>query len=93
MPTTVNIPSRVERHCEPCEFLAKTNILCSRLDGISCDFLCKNPLAFDDTPLSNEPEVAAKQGEMRARMSQHGRFIGRDDIQPKWCPLLRDKNK
>lgn len=63
-------------------------MLCSRLHGITCDYLCKNPQAFDDTPLSDDPRIAAKQGEMRSKMSEHGRQIGSNDIQPTWCPLL-----
>jgi hypothetical protein len=90
MPTIHNIPARTERRCSPCEFLKQANMLCSRLHGITCDYLCHNPDAFDDTPLSTDPKIAAKQGAMRERMAKHGRMIGRDDIQPAWCPLRRE---
>lgn len=43
MPTTNNIPARVERRCEPCEHLNKFNMICSRLNGISCDYACNHP--------------------------------------------------
>ena len=43
MPTTIKIPARTERHCEPCEHLKRENMLCSRLHGISCDYVCHHP--------------------------------------------------
>lgn len=43
MPTTHNIPARTERRCEPCEHLKRENMLCSRLHGISCDYVCHHP--------------------------------------------------
>lgn len=90
MPTTHNIPAKTERHCEPCEYLKRTNMLCSRLHGITCDYVCKHPEAFDDEPLSDDPKIAAKQGEIRGRLLEHGREIGQRDLQPTWCPLRRE---
>lgn len=65
-------------------------MLCSRLHGITCDYVCKHPEAFDDEPLSDDPKIAAKQGEIRGRLLEHGREIGTKDIQPNWCPLQRE---
>lgn len=72
MPTKLNIPARTEHHCEPCIHLKRANMICSRLHGISCDYVCKHPNAYTQaSPI----------------MMTHGRMIGRDDIQPEWCPL------
>lgn len=89
MPTTLKIPARTEHHCEPCAHLTRTNILCSRLHGITCDYVCKHPAVFDDEPLSADPKIAAKQGALRAQLLKYGRDIGQDDRQPEWCPLRR----
>jgi hypothetical protein len=43
MPSKINYPARTERHCEPCEHLKRENMLCSRLHGISCDYVCHHP--------------------------------------------------
>ena len=50
-----------------------------------------HPNAYDDiTPkLSDEPKIAAKQGELRARLMQRGRHIGKTEKQPDWCPLRK----
>lgn len=90
MPTTHNIPARTERRCRPCEHLKQTNMICSRLDGITCDYVCRHPDSFGDEPLSEDQAIRDKQVVMRASSAQHGRFIGRDDIQPQWCPLRRE---
>jgi len=73
MPTTHNIPARVERHCEPCEHLKRENMLCSRLHGITCDYVCHHPGGLP----------------ARLGLGMSGRMIGRKDIQPEWCPLKK----
>lgn len=88
MPTTLNIPQRTESHCEPCEFLKRSNMICSRLGGIKCDYNCTNPKCYDDLPISDDALTRGKQIAMREQNAKRGRFIGKEDIQPKWCPLL-----
>ncbi len=88
MPTTFKIAAHTERRCEPCEFLKRTNMICSRLDGIKCDYLCMNSKCYGDLPVSKDETVAAKQISMRIKNAGHGRMIGKQDIQPSWCPLL-----
>ena len=90
MPSTHKLPARTEHHCEPCEHLKRENMLCSRLHGISCDYVCHHPEANESGPLPSDPEKAARIGELRAKAKEHGRFIGRRDLQPSWCPLRRD---
>lgn len=89
MPTTHKIPARIERRCEPCVHLKRTNMICSRLDGIKCDYTCGHHDCYSDRPLSNDPSIRDKQIVLRTRNAEHGRMIGRDDIQPEWCPLRR----
>lgn len=91
MPTQFKIPARTERHCEPCEFLKQSNMICSRLDGIKCDYDCTHPKCYDDLPLSDDPLTRGKQEAMREQNAKAGRFIGRTDKQPAWCPLLAVK--
>lgn len=56
------------------------------------DYNCMHPDAFGDMDLSDDPRIAAKQGELRAILTEHGRHIGKTELQPDWCPLKR-KNK
>lgn len=90
MPTTYNIPSRTEHHCSPCEFLKQTNMICSRLHGITCDYVCKHPDCYGDEPLSEDLRIRDKQVVLRAQNAEHGRLIGDCDIQPDFCPLKRE---
>lgn len=90
MPTTINIPARRERKCEPCEHLRRQNILCSRLHGISCDYACGHPEAFGPDPRLEDPAKAKLYGELVAHLKESGRVIGRNDKQPEWCPLRRE---
>lgn len=91
MPTTFQIPARRERHCAPCEH-HKSTMSCRGGPGNVWDnWVCMHPEAFNDKPLSDNPETAAKQKEIRARIAEHGRTIGKTDLQPSWCPLLKLK--
>ncbi len=42
--------------------------------------------------LSKDPKVREKQIELRAKMAEHGRPIGKSLFakQPDWCPLRRE---
>lgn len=90
MPTTLNIPARHERHCEPCEHLKRENMLCSRLNGISCDYVCHHPEAHEWGKTPTDPKKAELMGQLRARLTESGRMIGRSDRQPQWCPMRLD---
>src|SRR5437763_13433931 len=90
MPRTFEIPSRRERHCEPCEHHKCVNAFYGS-DHSWKDYVCKHPEAYDDInePLSDDPKIAAKQGELRAHLIEEGRHIGKTERQPDWCPLRR----
>lgn len=90
MPSTINHPARIERVCEPCEHLVRENILCSRLHGISCDFVCHHPGAHQWGELPSDQTEVKLMLRLRANMENHGRMIGKRSIQPDWCPLIRD---
>lgn len=94
MPTNFNIPSRRERHCEPCQYHKCFSAMYGH-DYSWRDYNCMHPAAFDDTftPLSDDPVKAALQGEIRGRLKEHGRHIGKTEIQPDWCPLKREPEK
>lgn len=51
-----------------------------------------HPEANNSSPLSNDPKVREKQIELRARMAEYGRSIGKSVFakQPDWCPLRRE---
>lgn len=89
MPSIHKIAARTERRCEPCEHLKRENMLCSRLYGITCDYVCHHPDAHNFGPLPSDPAKAARLGELRSKTAEHGRMIGRTDLQPDWCPLLK----
>lgn len=54
------------------------------------DYSCMHPEAFDDMKLSDDPKVRDKQLEIRGRLKEHGRRIGRTENQPDWCPFKRE---
>ena len=89
MPSEFNIPSRRERHCEPCEFHKLTAALMGQPGNTWRQYGCAHPDAYEFGPLAADPAVAAKQGELRARIRQHPRNIGKTEKQPDWCPLRR----
>lgn len=82
--------NKVERYCHPCPHLKFENAFYGH-DFVRGTHVCYHPDANDFGPLSKDPIVAAKQGELRAKLRDHGRVIGKHgDHQPTWCPL---KNK
>lgn len=93
MPTTLNIPSRRERHCEPCEHLKSNGGMRGGPGNVWDLWCCMHPEANNSTPLSDDPKVRDKQIELRARGAELGRFIGKSSFakQPDWCPLLREQ--
>lgn len=91
MPTTFNIPSRRERHCEPCEYHKLTGALYTRLPdcGGYRQYACMHPMAFDaGVPMADPAKEAAKQ-RIIGRLMKEGRDIGKTEKQPDWCPLRR----
>jgi hypothetical protein len=92
MPSSFEIPSRRERHCEPCEFHKMTGALMGQPGNTWRRYSCMHLEAHEFEPLSNDPAIAAKQGALRERLSKHGRDIGKTEIQPEWCPLRKGTN-
>lgn len=54
------------------------------------EYVCMHPDMFHDMALSDDQKVRDKQLEMRGRLKEHGRHIGRTELQPDWCPLRRN---
>ena len=95
MPLTLTIPARTETHCCPCEFHKLTGALHVRIGpGGWREYHCTHPDAYefqkDGTPI--DPKLIALQKEIDGIMQKEGRLIGRTEIQPAWCPLLRKAN-
>ena len=89
MPTKHNIPSRIENHCEPCEFHKCTGSLHVRIGpGGWREYSCTHPKAFEPLPPQTDPEKARMYGRLEA-MQKDGRNIGKTENQPEWCPLKR----
>lgn len=81
---------RIERHCDPCEFHKCFSVLYGQPGNTWRDYNCTHPDAFGPLKLSDNPDTAFKQGEMRAELKKHGRHIGRTERQPDWCPLRNE---
>jgi hypothetical protein len=91
MPRTIEIPFRRERHCQPCEHLKFENAIYGH-DFVRGTYVCHHPEANEFEPLSSDPNLAAKQGKLRAKVQEHGRVISKhNDHQPSWCPLRRSR--
>lgn len=82
--------TRTERRCDPCEY-HKAIMAFYGADHSWRDYNCMHPQAFDDiTPATScDPAIAAKQSEIRARLKEYGRHIGKTELCPLWCPLSR----
>ena len=91
MPTTINIPSHVERHCAPCEFHKLTASLHVRIgEGGYRQYACTHPEAFERGPTPSDPPKARLAGKIDALLKREGRDIGKTELQPNWCPLRRN---
>lgn len=90
MPSTLNIPAHTEFRCAPCEFHKCIGSFHVRVGpGGYREYACMHPEAEDFGPMPLAPEQAARIGELRARFARDGRWIGRTEKQPQWCPLKR----
>jgi len=95
MPTTHNIPGHRERHCSPCEHLKSNGGMRGGPGNVWDFWCCMHPDAHFERPLSDDRETRDKQIELRTRLAEHGRSIGKSLFaeQPDWCPLRRDGAK
>ena len=92
MPTTLNIPSRTERHCAPCEFHKLIGCLHVRSGpGGYREYSCKHPAAYEPLPTNTPVEEARAIGRIETLLEREGRYIGRTEKQPGWCPLKREE--
>lgn len=89
MPTSHNIPAHVEHHCEPCEFHKVIGCVRTRLPncGAYTEYSCSHPKAYE------EPQMKMNPGweKFLARVGRDGRYIGKTEKQPDWCPLRREQ--
>jgi hypothetical protein len=89
MPTTIKIPARVESHCEPCEYHKLIGSFHVRIGpGGWREYTCVHPEAFEPLPPTTDPELAQAVERLRAKLNE-GRYIGKTERQPEWCPLRR----
>lgn len=89
MPSEYHIAAHTERRCTPCEHLRFENA-CYGHDFVRGTYVCHHPQANEFGPLSDDPQIAAKQGELRAGIAQYGREISKHrDCRPSWCPLYQ----
>jgi hypothetical protein len=89
MPTARQIPSHVERVCEPCEFHKMTGAFYGQPDNTWRRYACLHPGAIGPMPKGLTAEQAAKWGALNGRLLEHGRDIGKTENQPEWCPLKK----
>jgi hypothetical protein len=89
MPSEQQIPQQSYTVCEPCEFHKMTSALYGQPGNTWRQYGCTHPEAYEFEPLSNDPAIAVKQGELREGIRRHPRDIGKTEKQPSWCPLKR----
>jgi hypothetical protein len=81
MPTTLNIPSRIERRCEPCEHHKCIGSFHVRSgEGSWREYVCQHPAADDELTPAGRALFGA------------GKYIGKTEKQPDWCPLRQSQN-
>lgn len=92
MPTTLNIPARTEHRCSPCEFHKCVGSFHVRSGpGSWREYNCMNPDAVPSGPVSKaNQEHADLIMKIRAHDRIEGRWIGKTEKQPDWCPLKRE---
>lgn len=88
MPTDYTIPAKLEKRCEPCEFHKCTGSLHIRTGGGYREYSCTHPEAFEPT---DSTIIAELNG--RLKQMDGGRYIGRTETRPDWCPLKRDEGQ
>lgn len=86
MPSTLNIPARTEHRCSPCEFHKLVGAFHARSgNGSWREYICTHPQS------ERRPEDKKYRELCEALESQHsGRWIGKTEKQPDWCPLRRE---
>lgn len=91
MPSKIEIPARAEHCCDPCGYLKSKGGMRGGPGNVWDWWCCMHPEANNGGPLSDDPKVRERQIEIRARLSEHGRSIGKSSFakQPSWCPLKR----
>lgn len=89
MPTELKIPAQTERHCAPCKYHKMTAALMGGPGNVWRQYACMHQDAFGDMKLSDDQAIRDKQIELRGRLLEHGRDIGKTERQPEWCPLRR----
>lgn len=87
MPSERTIPARRERLCEPCEYHKQTAAMMGGPGNVWRRYSCMHPDAFGDMKLSEDRAKRDKQMQLRGRLLEHGRDIGKTESQPSWCPL------
>ncbi len=91
-PTSISFPAHRETHCGRCEHhkcIGSFHVRCG--EGGWREYVCGHPQAYE--PLSKDvtPEQALAIGRLRALTERDGRYIGKTEKTPNWCPFLRPK--
>ena len=92
MPTKIEIPRRVETHCQPCLYHKLTSSFHVRSGpGSYREYACEHPDAFLFRHDGTEIDIKTRdlQAEIQRLQEREGRYIGKTENQPNWCPLKR----
>lgn len=79
MPSEHQIPARTERRCEPCEYhklIGAFHVRSGR--GSYREYMC------------NHPDMNEGLTEAARALFGGGKYIGKTEKQPDWCPLRRE---
>lgn len=95
MPKTCKIPARTEHRCSPCQYHKLTGAFHTRCgEGSWRSYSCMHPEAYNDQgEEAFTPELQARMKAIDALICCGGRYIGRTELQPDWCPLKRESGK
>lgn len=88
MPSIRQIPARIEKLCEPCEYHKRINAFYGHSHSWA-DYNCMHPDAFEEIPPLADPEKEKIRLKLLEDAQKYGRHIGRTELQPDFCPLER----
>ena len=93
MPSTREIPAKIEKLCEPCKYHKRINAFYGHSHSWA-DYNCMHPKAF--VPIEKKDDNDVEKENLRIKINEesqkYGRFIGRTELQPDWCPLQNEES-
>lgn len=80
------------RVCEPCQYHECIGQFCVRQGpGGWREFVCKHPKANESLFTVENKAATALLKRLDKILNRDGRYIGKTDKQPDWCPLEKPK--